>query len=178
MTKIAASLLGLLLFSNAAFAVSQDEQVDLDLEAAALIQIAEGQVVQDRSFFGFDLAHPFAFLDTLKDQIASVKDTLLTSFDTNGNGKIDAGPEFDGFKSGISAIVLLVADSNQNGKIDADDLAALSKLALTKVEEETLKNVCPVVYKQVDLSGAFIAVRPVLKQLNDVCLAKYTPAAE
>lgn len=176
MKKILVSLVSLLMFSNIALAVSHDEQVDLDLEAAALAQIAQGQVelAHDRSFLGFDLdmLNPLSFISKLKEQVASIKDTLLVSFDENGNGKIDQGTEFDNFKVGIKAIAMLFADSNQNGKIDQEDIVALSKLALTKVQEQTLVTVCPAVYSQVELTGPFLPLRPVLSRMNDICIAQ------
>jgi hypothetical protein len=176
MKKMLVSLVSLFMFSNIALALSHDEQVDLDLEAAALSQIAQGnvEITRDRSFLGFDLdmLNPLSFLTKLQDQVASIKDTLLVSFDENGNGKIDKGTEFDNFKVGVKAIAMMFADSNQNGKIDPEDIVALSKLALTKVQEQTLVTVCPGIYLQVELSGPFLPLRPVLSRMNDICLAQ------
>ena len=127
MKKIIGSFISLFLFSSMALAVSHDEQTELDLQAAALVQVSQGQeAVQDRSFFGIDLANPFSFLDKLKEQIESVKSTLLTSFDENGNGKIDPGTETENFKAGIKSIAMLIGDTNQNGKIDAEDIGPLN----------------------------------------------------
>ncbi|RYZ59396.1 MAG: hypothetical protein EOP07_04110 [Proteobacteria bacterium] len=176
MKKLLVSLVSLFLFSNIALAVSHDEQVDLDLEAAALSQVIQGNVetLRDRSFLGLDLdmLNPLSFLTKLKEQVDGIKETLLSSFDENGNGKIDQGAEFENFKVGVKAIAMLFADSNQNGKIDPQDIVALSKLALTKVQEQTLVTVCPAVYSQVELTGPFLPLRPVLSRMNDICIAQ------
>lgn len=178
MKKILASCLGLVLLSNVAFAESHEEQVELQLQAAALAQIASGTApesdVHARSFLGLDLnaLNPINVIKKLQEQVATIKDTILTSFDTNGNGKIDQGQEFQDFKTGVKAIVMLVADTNESGKIDFEDIGVLSKLALTKIQEQTLTTICPAIYKQVQFSGPFMAVRPVLAQLNKLCLAK------
>ncbi len=175
MKKLLASCLGLVLFSNVAFADSHDDQVELELQAIALAQIVQGEAVEavdalyDRSFLGFDLnaLNPISLVNKLKDQVATIKETMLVSCDENGNGKIDKGQEFDNFKLGVKTIFMLVADTDQSGKIDLIDIGALSQLALTKVQEQTLTTICPAVYKQVELSGIFMSVRPVLGHIKD-----------
>lgn len=177
MKTLLASCIGLFLLSNVALAQSHEEQVELRIQAAALAQIANGDApaaTQGHKFLGFNLdaLNPLNLIKKLQDQVASIKDTLLSTFDENGNGKIDQGQEFENFKIGTKAIIMLVADTNQSGKIDLEDIGVLTKLAFTKIQEQTLTKICPSVYKQVEFTGSFMFARPVLAQLNKICLAK------
>ncbi|RYZ88702.1 MAG: hypothetical protein EOP04_08690 [Proteobacteria bacterium] len=173
MQKFAVSIMGLFLASTASFAVAatHDEQTELDLQAAALVQVGQGQADEGLSLFGIDIVNPFTFLDGLKTQVEGVKETLLLSFDADGNGKIDPGTETENFKEGIKAIALVLGDTNQNGKIDAEDIVSLSETALLQVQGQILTKVCPGVERQAQLAGIFLAFRPVLSKMNDICVA-------
>ena len=161
------------LLSLPAFAVSHDEQVELELEAAALATLNSSEIPDapeaPKYFLGIDLSKPLDFFKNLRDQVESIKETLVSSYDENGNGKIDAGTEFDNFREGTKLILTLIADKNQNGKIDAEDLGVLTKEAFAKVRAQTLTKVCPFVYKQVEFAGIFLKFNPLLVHFDKVC---------
>ncbi|MES2744824.1 MAG: hypothetical protein V4655_05325 [Bdellovibrionota bacterium] len=164
------------LLSLPAAADTHDEQVDLELQAAALATFNETPIPfptmpeESKSFFGIDLSKPFNFVSDLQGQIQGIKDTLISTYDEDGNGKIDKGAEFDNFKAGVQLILTLVADKNQNGKIDIEDIGILTKSALAKVRSQTLTKVCPFVHSQADLAGSWIKINPLLAHFERVCL--------
>lgn len=160
------------LLSLPAFAASHDEQVKLELEAAALATLNSSDIPEAPpvpSSYRMDLKKPFDFLKDLREQLESIKETLVSSYDENGNGKIDAGTEFNNFRDGVKLLLTLVADKNQNGKIDAEDILTLTKEAFEKIRSNTLTRVCPFVYQQADFAGIFLKFNPLLVHFEKVC---------
>jgi hypothetical protein len=153
-------------FSLQASALPSSSMIDRELEAMALLQLQEE---------GLELNQPRDlgdFLQNLQQQVQELKDSLLAAFDTNGNGRIDPGPEWDNFTTTVRDVVLLLADSNQNGRIDASDLAALSEQLLMQAQEQVLTRLCPEVTKQAEAAGPFLPFRPLLNQLYKLCQDK------
>lgn len=172
---VTALMFSLATLSLPALAVSQDDQVELELQAAALATLNSSippapKAPENPSIFGLELKNPFDFLKDVTEQINGVKETLIASFDENGNGKIDHGTEFDNFREGVSLLLTFAADKNGNGKIDADDIGVLTKDAIENLRVQTLTTFCPAVHQQVRLSGIFISVRPLLKHFEKECL--------
>ncbi len=158
-------ILGFFLFSSVSFAAVRDPQVDLELEAMALVQVIQLQTEADagaRSGLG-------DFLKNLVQGIEDLKQQLLDQFDANGNGRIDPGAELDAFKETIQSVVLLLADSNQNGRIDLEDVRVLSQFLVTQVQEKAKEQFCPAIVKQGEAAGWWIRFRPVLNNLYQAC---------
>lgn len=152
-----------------ALANSQDEQIELEVHAAALATLNQAPLETERSLFGIDLKNPFDFLKGYQEQLQGIKDMMLSSYDENGNGKIDAGTEFDNFKSGMQMLLTMVADKNSNGKIDMEDVGTLSKEAFEKVRAQMLTKVCPFIHDQADKAGIFLKLNPLLVHFDKVC---------
>ncbi len=145
------------------------QEVELELQAAALVTFNQMPSPDPKGIFAFDLAKSFDFLKDLQSQLQGVKEMLISSYDENGNGKIDPGTEFDNFKAGLKMLLTLTADKNQNGKIDAEDIAVLTKDALAKVRSDSLTNFCPFVHQQADFAGIFLKFNPLLSHFENVC---------
>ncbi|MBC7658235.1 MAG: hypothetical protein H7249_00850 [Chitinophagaceae bacterium] len=147
-----------------------NEQTALDLEAAALVQVSEhADGIEARSIF--DIGSHFAWIKKVKDQVENAKQTLLASYDTNGNGRIDPGPEFKAFVVGIKALALVLGDTNGNGRIDATDIVVLTQGAETKVQDSLMAKICPTIEAKASAAGFFLKFHPVLKKSNEICVA-------
>lgn len=174
MKRFLVALSGLVTFSSASFAEGFDAESEKTVNSLAVVEIQKA----DAGEFLRSLLNPAEILKKIEEQVQSVKDTLLASYDENGNGKIDAGTEFNNMQEGLKALVMVLADSNQNGKIDGEDLNALAKLALEQAKEQVRSNICPVAVKQAEEAGIWLNFRPVLKSINSFCTSEETDAAK
>lgn len=165
MKRFLVALCGLVTFSSASFAEGFDAESEKTVNSIAVVEIQKA----DAGEFLRGLLNPADILKKIEEQVQSLKDTLLASYDENGNGRIDAGTEFDNMTAGLKALVMVLADSNQNGKIDGEDLNALAKLALEQAKEHVRTDICPVAVKQAEEAGMWLNFRPVLKSLNTFC---------
>lgn len=166
MKRFLAVFLGFLSITSLSFA--QDAETDKAFENISMEDL-QPFAVQTHA-----LPNPIDLINKVKEQIQTVKDTLLASYDENGNGKIDAGTEFDNMVTGMKALVMVLTDSNQNGKIDGEDLDALAKVALLQAKEHVRTNICPQAIEDAEAAGFWLNFRPVLKALQTFCTTEET----
>ncbi len=176
MKKFLALSFSLLLTSKAAVAAPKLDLVDLELQRTATHQAAYAST-QKLSFLGFDLTNPFDLIKNIKEQLDGLKQTLIDSYDANGNGRIDFGPELNNLVDGTKMLVKILLDTNYDGKIETSEVVDFAKSTLSTLELSTLTTVCPAIEKQATASGDFLTFRPVLAHLNTLCLAKVSSPA-
>ncbi len=149
-------------------ASSQDEQIQLDLEAMALVEL-----IHAPENTSLDSDSPRGLGDAISDawkKLQDLKQQLLDQFDTDKNGRIDPGPELDNLKETIKSVVLLLADSNQNGRIDAEDIKELTLFYLKQAEEKAKTKYCPKIIEEAEKAGDSLKYRPILNLLYQQCL--------
>lgn len=171
MKKLVSSLLGFFLmmsFAGAAQARSyatMPDSMEEGLELIALHQLALRQAELDRS----GLSDLKDIVENIAAFVEGFKDSFLATYDTNGNGIIDLGPEWNGLQRSIRDIVMLIADSNLDGKVEPQELAGVIQTYVTALNEQVKDFVCTGIIVEAERLGYFLNFRPVLKHLYGQC---------
>jgi hypothetical protein len=170
MKTFVSAILGLSLSTSAAFGAFHDRQTDLELEAMALLHLAQVHTEADAENLRLaGIGDAFQNIGELLKQIEDVKDQVVDQFDENKNGRIDPGPELDNFKETIQSVILLLADSNANGRIDLQDIKVLTETLLDQAKAKALEVACPTVIREAEKAGWWLRFRPVLKHFYEIC---------
>lgn len=154
--------------AEARSAEDQSRSLDENLELIALAHLANNpEQMQNRGAIS-DLKD---ILENIAAFVEGFKDSFLATYDSNGNGRIDPGAEWNNLQQSIREIVLLVADTNYDGKVEPQEIAAVVQSYLKSLNEQVTDTVCTEIIVKAEKSGVFLNFRPVLKHLYRQCTA-------
>ena len=121
---------------------TEEEEAFTELEAHAWV-LALGELREESVDPAFLEAG--GWLDGVKDRIEQVREIVrlvVDSYDENGNGKIDPGPEWDAFVDSIEEFAMIYLDKNGNGHIDHQDVIALIKELTGQAKGQLTQVIC------------------------------------
>lgn len=140
--------------------------LDEQLEMIALYKLAQDPEALARKG---PLSDAWDVVENITAFVDDIKNAFLATYDTNGNGFIDPGEEWESLQSSVKDIIVLVADINYDGKVEAQELAAVAQQFLGALNIQVQDAVCTQVIVDAEKSGIFLNLRPVLKHLYKKC---------
>lgn len=168
--KIILSLvMGMFVYSGLAQARDQDVAIERGLEAMAMMQLMGDPELRDAIAAEPTPRGIIDTIESIKKNLEGLKDSFLTTFDTNGNGWIDPGAETENLKTTLNDIVLLFVDTNKNGAIEPQELAALAQQLLDQVKGQIEERVCTKIIIDTQKLGDLIVFNPLLKAAYERC---------
>jgi hypothetical protein len=149
---------------------ARDSDVDLLLEGVAMAKLMQSAEMQSEIFA---LPRPRGLIDTIegiKRNINNFIEAFLATFDTNGNGRIDPGPELENFKKTLNDVALMLLDSDNDGKIEAGEVTAIAEQVINQFKGDIEERVCTVVILEAQKWGAYIKFNPLLNAAYKLCI--------
>lgn len=143
---------------------AQEHHEFSELEAYALVAAIHDLEVELRNLEGDG---PEGILDEISRRVEEAKAVLkliVESYDENGNGRIDSGPEWDAFVGSLKEFALDYIDRDGNGQVDDGDISVIIEIVTLKMKALVMDRICN--------SDALLSILP------DSWVARNCPNAE
>ncbi|MFW7381298.1 MAG: hypothetical protein ACOH5I_20960 [Oligoflexus sp.] len=140
-----------------------------DLSVNLVDSLATAMVMQDIQDGRIALRDDQNFFDQIKDFIQESKEFIMMTYDYNGNGRIDFGPELEAVIEFAETIIVALVDTNYNGVIEIEEVTVLIQELLQNVKSQLTGIACQGITKEAEKSGRWLFLRPVLYSLYKQC---------
>ncbi len=158
-------LFGFLVSGHLLVAQTTDQDRQRMLDAAVLGNVMISDNIKPDSTLGDLINNIQAMIEESKEGL------FLYVTDTNGNGQIDAGAEWDSFLKLTREWALDPYDSNKDGKIDVDEFNSIARDVWRTALGKDRDKLCPKYLEEAEGLTEMPDYFPSLKELQAVCYA-------